>query len=94
MPINSSDNRVATPATIAVRWRLLADRPPAGVCAMIRASDEDGSWLLPGPVYWDEIRLCWIDDTTDEPVRMPAKLCRKGVRYHWADEQDLCMEAA
>lgn len=73
-------------------WHLLAERPPQAVCAMIRASDEDGSYLLPGPVRWDESRLCWIDDTTDEPVRFPLRINRKCVRYHWADELDLCRE--
>lgn len=70
----------------AITWRPMAEIPNGVVCAMIRASDEHGSYLLPGPIRWCEGRRAWVDDATDKPQRLRDK----GSVYHWADEREIC----
>lgn len=69
-----------------ITWHPMTEIPQDVVCAMIRASDEDGAYLLPGPVRWDEGHQAWMDDATDKPQRLRDK----GSVYHWADEKEIC----
>ncbi len=74
----------------SITWHPMSEIPQGVVCAMIRASDEDGAHLLPGPVRWDEGHRAWIDDATDKPQRLRDK----GAVYHWADEKEIVQGAA
>lgn len=67
-------------------WRPI-DQPPQPPdrphTAMIRCTDDEGEYLLPGPVMWDTVRRQWQRES-GEPVRL-----HPGAQYHWRDEADI-----
>lgn len=67
-----------------VRWRPIAEKPISEreMTAMIKCTDIEDSFLLPGPVRWDGGE--WVSEETGRGIRYEP-----GATYHWCAEADL-----
>lgn len=70
-------------------WHPMSEHPtPPVATAMIRCTDEqDGPYLLPGPVMWSPREECWVDEATCKPVQTTD--ADADAVYDWCYEREI-----